>query len=207
MKRITVFCALSLVGIVFSYPLIGFGQDRSQDQNCGRLKTGDSFNRINEILDCIETKIGVIQSSKDPISQSKESTVIALPGHPLGSAKEPNDRIYDATPIVFGSSIQGKLTKNDLTDWYVFKTLDSADGKAIIVFRWIEGESISVKLALYDADEKGLKSWNICCKESGSVDINIDKNNTYYVKASSQGVNNYTVYKLSVRYKSTEAVR
>jgi hypothetical protein len=47
---------LSLVGIVLSHPLIGFGQDRSQDQSCGRLKAGDSFNRINEILDCIESK-------------------------------------------------------------------------------------------------------------------------------------------------------
>jgi hypothetical protein len=140
-------------------------------------------------------------------SQSKESAFIALPGHPLGSAKEPNERIYDATPIVFGSSIQGKLTKNDLTDWYVFKTPDSADGKAILIFRWIEGESISVRLELYDADEKGLKSWNVCCRESGSVDIDIDKDATYYVKADSQGVSNYTMYELSVRYKSTEPVR
>src|SRR5215208_3275659 len=156
MKGITLLFSLSLAGIVFLYSSIGFGQD----QNCGRLKTGDSFNRINEILDCIESKVRILQS--------KESPIINLPNQSLASAKEPNDRISDATPIAFGSTVEGKLTKQNLTDWYVFKTPESAGDKSVLVFRWIGGESIRVELEVYDADENRLKSLSICCRENGS---------------------------------------
>ena len=60
MKKTTVFSMLFVVGIVCSSPAIG----AETSQNCGRLKTGDTFNRINEILDCIESKINAYSHAK-----------------------------------------------------------------------------------------------------------------------------------------------
>src|SRR4051812_9828550 len=110
MRRITLLGTLLLLGIFFSYSTIGF----AQDQNCGRLKTGDSFNRINEILDCIESKIRSLEI--------KEPQKISPPIQPPGSVAGSNDRISNATPIVFGSTVEGKLAKQNRTGWFVFKT-------------------------------------------------------------------------------------
>ena len=69
MKRTTVLSILLLVGIIFSYHSTG----ANPDQNCGRLKTGDNFNRINEILDCIESKIHVSPSQESPLLTPESS--------------------------------------------------------------------------------------------------------------------------------------
>jgi hypothetical protein len=74
MKNTTVFGILVVVWMVVSSPAIG----ADPEQNCGRLKTGDNFNRINEILDCIESKIRVL-SSKESLPPKSEPLVSPPP--------------------------------------------------------------------------------------------------------------------------------
>jgi hypothetical protein len=140
-----------------------------------------------------------------------QPNIVVLPTRPIGSAKEPNDRIYDATPILFGSTIVGKLTKGDRIDWYVFKTPENASEKAVVVFRWIGGGYFqsTVQARIYDADEKQLGFLNICCRTGGSVRVDVEKNATYYIEI--QGDSNEELplldYELSVRNTSTETAR
>jgi TIR domain len=66
------------------------------------------------------------------IPRQKERNTIELPVHPTGFAKEPNNGIYDATAILFGSSMKSKITKDDPIDWYVFKTSDDLEGEFLV---------------------------------------------------------------------------
>src|SRR4029453_13425742 len=100
MKRTTVVSILLLVGIVFSYHSTG----ANPSQNCGRLKTGDNFNRINEILDCIEAKINV----HSPIKL--ENTTI------YDEEKEPNESFDEANLINLGSTIKAQIENNNAYD-------------------------------------------------------------------------------------------
>jgi hypothetical protein len=69
MKRTAVFSSMLCMGILFSC----HSTRADPDENCGRLKAGDNFNRINEILDCIESKIRT-SSSLLPTAPNSESS-------------------------------------------------------------------------------------------------------------------------------------
>jgi hypothetical protein len=129
----------------------------------------------------------------------EESNTVVLPSHPTGFAKEPNDGIYDATAILFGSSIKGKLTQRDPIDWYVFKTPDDVGDQVLVIYRHVEGNGI-VQVDVYDANE------NRIAGESGyqlghSLSIRADKKLTYYVKVQANSVDTEN-YELAVRNKS-----
>src|SRR2546429_9348106 len=117
MKRTTVLSILLLVGIVFSYHSTG----ADPDQNCGRLKTGDNFNRINEILDCIESKI----KAHSPIKL--ESTTI------YNEEKEPNDLIGNANLVSLGSTIKAQIKDDNEYDIFTFIAPDSQKNLRIIL--------------------------------------------------------------------------
>ena len=83
MKRTAVFSSLLCLAILFSYHSTG----ADLDGNCGRLKAGDKFDRINEILDCIESKI---RTSVPPAANSASTGSPSRLPTP-GVAKEPNN--------------------------------------------------------------------------------------------------------------------
>jgi hypothetical protein len=130
----------------------------------------------------------------------QESNTVVLPSHPTGFAKEPNDGIYDATPILFGSSIKGKLTERDRVDWYVFKIPDDVSDDFLVIFRHIDGNGI-VKVEVYDSDEVGITG-DTMYNKSETFKVSRDRGPKYYVKVqlTDQGVTNY---ELEVRSKST----
>ena len=136
------------------------------------------------------------------IAGQKESNTVTLPGHPTGFAKEPNDGIYDATPILFGSSMKGKLTEHDPTDWYVFKTPDYIGDEFLVIFRYIDGSVYGNKLEVYNSDEQ-IISGNDLWGASKSLGIKGNKNTIYYIKINGGNVN----YELAIRNKSADAAR
>jgi len=69
MMRTAVFSSLLCLGIVFSC----HSARADLDGNCGRLKAGDNFNRINQILDCIESKIRTSLSPPPPAANIESS--------------------------------------------------------------------------------------------------------------------------------------
>jgi hypothetical protein len=83
-----------------------------------------------------------------------ERNTISLPSRP-GFAKEPNDGIYEATEIPFGSSMKSKITQRDPIDWYVFKIPDDASDEFLVIYRYIEGSGgCCVNIEIYDSNEK-----------------------------------------------------
>jgi predicted nucleotidyltransferase len=129
----------------------------------------------------------------------QENNTIVLPSHPTGVAKEPNDGIYDATAIVFGSSIKGKLTERDPVDWYVFKTPDDVSEEILVIFRYIDGGWGHVEV--YDVNENRIND-AIFVNSTRSFNIKTEQKAVYYIKVQSQS-KDATNYELEVRNKST----
>jgi hypothetical protein len=133
--------------------------------------------------------------------QQLENTVI-LPSLPIESAKEPNDSIYNPTPVLFGSSIKGKLTRSDLIDWYVFKTLENAEDEILVIYRFISSDTAAiVHIDVYDADENRLR-WESSVGETKSIKVVVQKKSAYFIKVATTDSVASLNYELSVRNKS-----
>jgi hypothetical protein len=147
MKKTIVFSVLFVVGIVCSSPAIG----AETSQNCGRLKTGDNFNRINEILDCIESKINTYSHTK------LENTAI------YDEEKEPNDSIGTANLINLGSTIKAQIKNGNEYDMFTFIAPDSQKNLRIIL-RQTNPKGFYPSVTVYDHNESQI------LKENGNVD-------------------------------------
>jgi hypothetical protein len=199
MKRTAVFSSLLCLGILLSCHSTG----ADLDGNCGRLKTGDNFNRINEILDCIESKIRTSVSPLPPAANSEAGgSPLRLPTPP-GVAKEPNNGIYEAAEIPFGSSMKSKITQRDPIDWYVFKTPDDVGDQFLVIYRYIDGAG-RVYIEVYDSNEKKL-SGDSSSQESQSLTIKGEKGAIYYIKIHANNVD--VSYELAIRNKTASSAR
>ena len=136
----------------------------------------------------------------------RESNTISLPSRP-GLPKEPNDGIYEATAILFGSSMKSKLTQRDPIDWYVLKTPEDVGAEFLVTYRYIGGNGW-VKIEVYDSNEKILTSDSSFLDNSMSLTVKGDKKEIYYVKVSVDPGNNVDVnYELDIRNKTADATR
>jgi hypothetical protein len=131
----------------------------------------------------------------------RESNPIRLPSRP-GFAKEPNDGIYEATKILFGSSMKSKITQRDPIDWYVFKTPDDVGDEFLVIYRYIDGSFGFVEIEVYDSNEKRL-SGATTYRESRSLTVKGEKNAIYYVKIHASNVD--ANYELAIRNKAADA--
>jgi hypothetical protein len=199
MKRTAVFSGLLCLGILISCHSTG----ADLDGNCGRLKAGDNFNRVNEILDCIESKIRTSLSPLPPAANSASSGSPSPLPTPPGVAKEPNNGVYEATEIPFGSSMKSKITQRDPIDWYFFKTPDDIVDQFVVIYRYIDGTG-RVYIEVYDVNEKKL-SGDSASSESQSLTVNGEKGAIYYVKVYANNVD--VSYELAVRNKTAGTAR
>jgi hypothetical protein len=183
MKRTAVVSILLLVGIVFSYHSTG----ANPDQNCGRLKTGDNFNRINEILDCIESKIKVYAPVK-----SENATI-------YNEEKEPNNLIGNANLVNLDSTIKAQIKDDNEYDIFTFIAPDSQKNLRIIL-RQTQPGGFYPSVAIYDRNE------NQILKEAGSANKTISlqlkskPKEQYYVSVTCwHGCSGNMFYELQIR--------
>jgi hypothetical protein len=121
MKRTAVFSSLLCLGIVLSCQstradLVG---------NCGRLKAGDNFNRINEILDCIESKIRTSPSPPPPAANTESSESPSL--------QDKVELFRLTTVYLCASNVEFQVFVNDLQVGAF-----SADGASVDITRFIK---------------------------------------------------------------------
>jgi len=165
MRKTTVFSMLFAVGIVCSSPAIG----AEPSQNCGRLKSGDNFNRINEILDCIESKINVHSSMK------LENTTI------YDEEKEPNDTISTANLITIGSTIKAQIKDENEYDIFTFIASDSQKNLRIVLHQ-TNPKGFYPRVTIYDHNEnKIIKEDGRSSNETVSLQLKPKPKEQYYV--------------------------
>ena len=87
--------ALSLFGALIST------SHAATSDRCDRLETGDTFDDLNKILDCIEAKTG---TGGGPLVTSTQIAV-------YGEESEPNNRIGEANRIALGTTVTGRPTR------------------------------------------------------------------------------------------------
>ena len=167
MKRITVFSILFVVGIVCSYPAIG----AEPSQNCGRLKTGDNFNRINEILDCIESKINSYQHMKS------ENTTI------YDEEKEPNDSISTTNLINLGSTIKAQIKDGNEYDIFTFITPDPQKNLRLIL-RQPYPKGFYPRVTIYDHNESQITREDGFPQKTISLQLKPKPKEQYYVSVT-----------------------
>jgi len=184
MNKINALSILLAVGIGFPYLSIG----ADSNQNCGRLKTGDSFDRLNEILNCIESKINVYSS-------------INLENAPVYSEEmEPNDSIGNANLVAFGSTIKGQIKKGGEYDVFTFIAPDSKNNIRVIL-RQTHISGFWPEVAIYDYNERLILQQKPSSNENLSLQIEPEPKKQYYVTVRCwQDCNNANMfYELNIR--------
>lgn len=179
----------TIIGFMFLF-LAGFAQQSiatTSDGGCERLDTGDNFDDLNKILDCIESKI----TSKSSVT----ATNIAV----YSEEKEPNDLIGNANIITLGTTVKGKVKEGNEFDIFRFTAPDSEKGIRII-WRQTNTSGFSPKLTLYDDAEVHLKTVEGYRHRTTSLAYKTEPQKTYYVYLTCRGnCTNNMDYELLVR--------
>jgi len=183
MKKTPVFSMLFMVGIVCSSPAIG----AEPSQNCGRLKTGDNFNRINEILDCIESKINAYSHVK------LENTAI------YDEEKEPNDSIGTANLINLGSTIKAQIKDENEYDIFTFIATDSQKNLRLIL-RQTNPKGFWPRVTVYDRNETEIIKEQGNVNKTVSLQLKPKPKEQYYVSITCwNGCHGDMFYELQIR--------
>jgi hypothetical protein len=159
-KTITRFIFLVLVGLTQQ------SAATTDNPDCGRLKTGDTFDDINKILDCIESKI------------SGESFVTATNVEVYSEEKEPNDLIGNANIISLGTTVNGNIKKG--FDIFRFTAPESEKGVRIII-RQSHTSGFFPGLTIYDHTETKKKYIQGQRGETISFPVETEPGQDYYI--------------------------
>ena len=158
-----------------------------EKESCGRLNTGDTFDDLNKILDCIESKV------------SDQSFVTATNTAIYSDEKEPNDLIGNANIINLDTTINGNFKKGDNFDIFQFAAPKSEEGVRVIL-RQTDPEGFYPGLKLYDDAEVLLKYINGDPGKTLSVPLTTDPNRRYYIVLNCRvSCSENTSYELLVR--------
>jgi hypothetical protein len=151
--------------------------------DCGRLTADDKYERLNQILECLDSRIDDLQNSISAKAASEPGNADPKSPTTQGEEAEPNDYVSQATPVALGASIRGRLKKDD-TDYYQFKVADGFDHKVRIIFRPLNHHlGTGVRVQVFDSAEKVVaEGKEINGHETVSLAISPEANSAYLVK-------------------------
>ena len=128
--------------------------------DCGRLEAGDSYQKINQILECIESQISELRNTKAAAPSSSSGDPVSAEQDTGGKEQEANNHITEANLIRMGQRVQGRLVNDKDRDFYKFKTpVQSANAgqqKFRVILRKLE--NINGTVDIYDDVENKIKS-------------------------------------------------
>ena len=158
-----------------------------EKESCGRLETGDTFDDLNKILDCIESKV------------SGKSFVTATNTAIYSEEKEPNDLIGNANIINLDTTIKGNFKKSDDFDIFQFTAPKSEEGIRVIL-RQIDSGGFFPGLKLYDDAEVLLSNTHGDTGNTLSIPLTTEPNRYYYIVLTCRvSCSENTNYELLVR--------
>lgn len=138
------------------------------NSSCGRLSTGDTFNDLNKILDCIEAK-----ATGQPVTATPDETGYV-------EEQEPNDRIASANPIALGTTVRGKIKKDNEFDIYRFSA-PATDGMVRIIIRQTHTRGFCPRIKLYDDLEVQVEEVDGSANKTVSLPLETQANRHYYI--------------------------
>lgn len=121
--------------------------------DCGRLSSTDTYEKPNQILECLESKISVLQNNvtnrpppigNDPVKQS------------IGSEEVENNNLFpEANLILLGQRVRGKIAKPEDRDFYKFRTASQTD-KFRVILRKLSASGFWAIVTIYNVVEEPL---------------------------------------------------
>jgi hypothetical protein len=139
-----------------------------EKESCGRLSTGDTFDDLNKILDCIESKV------------SGQSFVTATNTAIYSGEKEPNDLIGNANIITIDTTIKGRIKKGDDFDIFQFTAPEAKESVRVIV-RQTDPDGFYPTIRLYDDAEVLIQSVNGYPGKTISHQFTIEPQRSHYI--------------------------
>jgi hypothetical protein len=151
--------------------------------DCGRLMADDTYERLNQILECLDSRIDALQNSISAEAPSKPGDADPKISTTQGEEAEPNDYVSQATPVALGTSIRGRLKKED-QDYYQFRVPDGFDHKVRIIFRPLTRHlGTGVRVQVFDSAENGVaEGHEVNGHKPVSLAISPEANSAYLVK-------------------------
>lgn len=159
---------ITKVMFLFLIGLVQQSAAATSKSDCGRLETGDTFDDINKILDCIESKF------------SGESFVTTTNVEVYSEEKEPNDLIGNANIITLGTTVNGKIKKGNEFDIFRFTAPESEKGVRIII-RQTHTSGFDIEFAIYDHTETKLKHISGSYRKTISLPFETEPGQNYYI--------------------------
>lgn len=159
---------ISRVVFLFAIGLVQQSAAAVSDGDCERLETGDNFDELNKILDCIESKI------------TGGSFVTATNVEVYSHEKEPNDLIGNANIITLGTTLKGKIKEGNEFDIFKFSAPDTDKGVRVIL-RQTNTSGFWPRLKIYDSTETHLKTYSDTSTNTVSFVLKTEPEEDYYI--------------------------
>ena len=167
--------------------------------DCGRLESGDSYQKINQILECLESQIDDLRNTKATVPSSPLGDPVSAEQDTGGKEQEVNNRITEANLIRIGQQVQGRLANDKDRDFYKFKTsvhsANASQQKLRVILRKLEKFYGTVDI--YDDVEKRIKSVSANGDETISMLVESKPDTYYYVLV--KPYSGYGDYELVIR--------
>jgi hypothetical protein len=138
------------------------------NSSCGRLSTGDTFNDLNKILDCIEAK-----AAGQPVTATPDESAYV-------EEREPNNRIGEANPIALGTTVRGSIKKGNEYDTYRFAAPPD-DGVVRIILRQTQTNGFVPRINVYNDLEIEVAKITGDENKTISLPLETEANRSYYV--------------------------
>jgi len=168
--------------------------------DCGRLEADDSYQKINQILECLESQINDLRNTKATAPSSPSGDPVSAEKYTGGKEQEANNYITEANLIRMGQRVRGRLTDNKDRDFYKFKTpaqsANAGPQKIRIILRKLEEFHGAVDI--YDDAENKIENDYKSGDETVSIQVESKPDSYYYVLVKSYS-STYGAYELVTR--------
>ena len=168
--------------------------------DCGRLEAGDSYQKINQILECLETQINDLRNTETArISSSSSGDPVSAEKYTGSKEQEANNYITEANLIRMGQPVRGRLTDNKDRDFYKFKTPVLSANQDQQNFRVILRKEFSGIVDIYDDVENQIISALEKSDKTISKLVESKPDSYYYVLVKPYSTLVYGDYELVIR--------
>lgn len=148
--------------------------------DCGRLKANDDYEKLNKILECLDSRITELQKRVALSASSGSEKAISEEKPVSGKEIEPNDHISQATPIALGTTTRGRLKKEE-QDYYKFKVPEGYDGNVRVICRQLSTSYSVLQVQVQDSVEKIVASGIGGVGMTVSFAFSPEANSTYFI--------------------------
>jgi hypothetical protein len=168
--------------------------------DCGRLEADDSYKKINQILECLESQINDLRDTDTAAPSSSSGDPVSAEQDTGGKEQETNNHITEANLIRMGQRVRGRLANDKDRDFYKFKTPVQSANQGQQKFRVILRKlgEVSITVDIYDDVERKIDYSTKLYDETISILVKSKPDSYYYVLLKSyESV--YGAYELVIR--------